>query len=127
MVEDGAQAQMPTNIWEEACTCKLLAFSSEQKLSQYFTVEEAKKKSKPQEKKRNVNGLKLFPDTAFWRQLYPDSTTVQEPANPAFCIVRGLTISEKDAGHVPKKYNFTDDILPFIGMKKSCCLTAEVS
>ena len=90
------------------------------KLPQYSSLEEAKQKAKPQKKKRIVNGLKLFPDTAFWRELYPDSIAVQEPANPTLCIGWALTISEQDAGHVPKKYNFTEkfDISPFIGMKK---------
>jgi len=64
--------------------------------------------------------IKLFPDTAFWKQLYQDSTAAQEPANSTFPIKWATTISEKDAGHVPKKYNFTEkfDIHPFTGVKK---------
>ena len=63
--------------------------------------------------------IKLFPDTAFWKQLYQDSTAAQEPANSTFPIKWATTISEKDAGHVPKKYNFTDHFaIPlFVGMK----------
>ena len=90
------------------------------KLPRHSTLKEAKKKAKPQKKKRIVKVLKLFPDTAIWRQLYPDSAAIQEPANPTFHIARAPNISEKDAGHVPKKYNFSEhfDIHSFIGMKK---------
>ena len=90
------------------------------KLPRYSTPEEAKNKAKPQKKKRIVNGFKVFPDTSFWRQLNPGGAAVQEPANPTFLVARAPTISEKDAGHVPNKYNFTDhfDVPPFTGMKK---------
>ena len=45
---------------------------------------------------------------------------LQEPANPTFRVAWAPTISEKDAGHVPKKYDFNEqfDVLPLTGMKK---------
>ena len=55
----------------------------------------SKGKSKATEKKRIINGFKSFPDTAFWRELHPNTTDVQEPANPTFCIAQAPTISEK--------------------------------
>ena len=49
----------------------------------YSTVEEAKAKNKPtkKKKKRVVNGMQLFLDTACWEVLHPEADVVQEPAN----------------------------------------------
>ena len=76
MVEDGAQAQMLTNIWGEACACSAFAISNEQKVALVLHSGGSNKKSKPQKKKRFVNGLKLLSDTAFWRQFYLNQHSV---------------------------------------------------
>ena len=89
----------------------------ELKLPCYATLEIAK--SKTTKKKRVVNGMKNFPETAFWKILEPQAVVVAEPENPTFRITRAPTISEKEAEYVPEKHNFAETfIVPeFKGVK----------
>ena len=92
----------------------------------YSTLEEPKRKTRPQKKKRIVNGLVLFTTTAFWRELHPDIAAVQELAKWTFQDIDlpyymcPNYISEKDAGYIPEEYNFAEqfDVPSFIGLKK---------
>ena len=52
----------------------------------WFNTEEelAGAKAKAPKKKRVITGLKTFPSSAKWQQLFPSATAVQEPTNPTF-------------------------------------------
>ena len=78
----------------------------ELKLPCYATLEIAK--SKTTKKKRVVNGMKNFPETAFWKVLEPQDVVVDEPENPTFRITRAPTISEKEAEYVPEKHSISN-------------------
>ena len=54
--------------------------------------------------------MKLFPDTAYWRVLKPQSETVDEPNNTTFKNPRAPTIPEEDAKYVPTKHDFDTHI-----------------
>jgi len=75
-----------------------------------FNTEEdatAAKKKRPK-KKRIITGLKTFPSSAKWQELFPSATAVQEPVNPTFKQPRAPTVQAKDAQFVPKKYEFDE-------------------
>ena len=64
---------------------------------------------------------KGFPATAKWKPLVHDSEKVDKPSNPTFKMARAPTIPEKDAVHVPAKYNFSKykfAIPKFTGVKE---------
>ena len=61
---------------------------------------------KPIVKKKNEVG-KGFPESAYWKELKPDSQPVSEPKNKKFKLPRAPTIEARDAALVPTKYNFS--------------------
>ena len=60
MVEDRAQAQMPTNVWEEAHTRGVFAFSNQQKFAQVFHTGGNKEKRKTTEKEKDCKWFKTI-------------------------------------------------------------------
>ena len=90
-----------------------------------MSVEEANAaKTKLPKKKKIINIMKTFPAAAKWQQLLPNSTAVQEPANPTFRKPRAPTIKAEHAAFVPKKYKFDETfVVPlFTGTtEKSVC------
>ena len=64
---------------------------------------------------------KSFPATAKWKPLVHDSKKVDKPSNPTFKMACAPTIPEKDAAHIPAKYNFSKykfAIPKFTGVKE---------
>ena len=66
---------------------------------------------------KKPKGMGAFADGAYWRVLHPNEESLKEPENPTFIQPRAPTIEERDAAHVPTKYNFTErlDRPPFLG------------
>lgn len=80
----------------------------------------AKKKTTPNNEDGNVEGMKAFAPSEYWKILSPNTTPIEEPNNPTFNNPRAPTIGEADAEHVPIKYNFSAvfDCPVFKGMIK---------
>ena len=64
------------------------------------------KKEKQKGGKKIEGGLKGFAPGARWEPLVADELSVEEPTNPSFGKTHAPTIDQKDAEHVPVKYNF---------------------
>jgi hypothetical protein len=82
---------------------------------EYFKNEKIKKKGTATTKK--PSGLDKFSDGAYWQQLAPKESVVEEPNNESFSIARAPTVPERDAHLVPVKHNFNEqfNIPPFSG------------
>jgi hypothetical protein len=82
---------------------------------EYIENEKIKKKEAAATKK--PSGLDKFSDGAYWQQLAPKESVVEEPNNELFSIARAPTVPERDAHLVPVKHNFDEqfDIPPFSG------------
>lgn len=48
-----------------------------------------------------------FPDSAYWKELKPDSQPISESKNKRFKLPRAPTIEARDAALIPTKYNFS--------------------